>query len=146
MSADRYAAIHAAHRWEVPALFNIAHACCGRWAADRALRAVLGRRIGATAAYVLGSAAAANRLANALAAVGIGRADKVALVLPQRPETVVAHIAATSCAVTVPLSFLFGPTRSNTGSTTPKQRSHSSTRSRCRISSRSATVAPGSRT
>ena len=36
MAVDRYAEIHAAHRWDVPARFNIAHACCGRWADDRA--------------------------------------------------------------------------------------------------------------
>jgi acetyl-CoA synthetase len=52
----------------------------------------------------------ANRLSNALAALGIGRGDKVALVLPQRPETIVAHLAISQLgAVAVPLSFLFGP-------------------------------------
>ena len=52
----------------------------------------------------------ANRLSNALAALGVGRGDKVALILPQRPETVVAHIATYQLgAVAVPLSFLFGP-------------------------------------
>ena len=112
MSVDRYAAIHDAHRWEVPALFNIAHACCGRWAADRARFALYWEdESGATAAYTFWDLQQqANRLANALAAMGVGRGDKVALVLPQRPETVVAHIAAYQLgAVTVPLSFLFGP-------------------------------------
>ena len=33
---DRYAEIRGAFRWNVPASFNIAHACCARWAADRA--------------------------------------------------------------------------------------------------------------
>ncbi len=52
----------------------------------------------------------ANRLSNALAALGVARGDRVALVLPQRPETVVAHIAVYQMgAVSVPLSFLFGP-------------------------------------
>ena len=42
--------------------------------------------------------------------MGIGRGDKIALILPQRPETVVAHMAAYQLgAVAVPLSFLFGP-------------------------------------
>jgi len=35
-AVDRYAEIHASHRWEVPSDFNIAQACCGRWATDRA--------------------------------------------------------------------------------------------------------------
>ena len=52
----------------------------------------------------------ANRLSNALAERGIGRGDKVALILPQRPETAIAHIAVHQLgAVSVPLSFLFGP-------------------------------------
>jgi acetyl-CoA synthetase len=52
----------------------------------------------------------ANRLSNALTALGVARGDKIALMLPQRPETVVAHIAVNQMgAVAVPLSFLFGP-------------------------------------
>jgi len=52
----------------------------------------------------------ANRLSNGLTGLGIGRGDKVAIVLPQRPETAIAHIACYQLgAVTVPLSFLFGP-------------------------------------
>ena len=52
----------------------------------------------------------ANRLSNALAALGVRRGDKVAIMLPQRPETAIAHIACYQmAAVAVPLSFLFGP-------------------------------------
>ena len=112
MSTDRYAEIRAAHRWEVPERFNIADACCGRWAADRARFALYWEdESGATAAYTFWDLQQqANRLANALAALGIGRGDKVALILPQRPETVVAHVAVYQLgAVAVPLSFLFGP-------------------------------------
>jgi len=40
----------------------------------------------------------------------VRRGDKVALILPQRRETVVAHLAVYQMgAVAVPLSFLFGP-------------------------------------
>jgi acetyl-CoA synthetase len=45
-----------------------------------------------------------------LTALGVERGDRVALVLPQRRETLVAHIAVYQMgAVAVPLSFLFGP-------------------------------------
>ena len=44
---DRYDELYRSFRWDVPERFNIAQACCGRWAADRsALRAVLGGRVG----------------------------------------------------------------------------------------------------
>ncbi len=53
---------------------------------------------------------AANRLSNALRAFGIARGDRVALILPQRPQTIVAYLACFQMgAVAVPLSFLFGP-------------------------------------
>jgi len=112
MTTDRYAEICAAHRWQVPPEFNLAHACCGRWADDRARFALYWEdEAGATAAFTFWDLQQqANRLSNVLAALGVGRGDKVALILPQRPETVVAHIAVYQLgAVTVPLSFLFGP-------------------------------------
>src|SRR4030095_16575326 len=112
VTVDRYAEIYAAHRWEVPAQFNIAHACCGRWANDRSRFALYWEdESGATAAFTFWDLQQqANRLSNALAALGLARGDKIALILPQRPETVVAHMAAYQLgAVAVPLSFLFGP-------------------------------------
>ena len=112
MTTDRYAEICANHRWDVPGQFNIADACCRRWAADRTRFAVYWEdESGATAACTFWDLQQqANRLANALAALGVGRGDKVALMLPQRIETVVAHIAVYQLgAVAVPLSFLFGP-------------------------------------
>jgi acetyl-CoA synthetase len=109
---DRYAEIHDSYRWDVPADFNLAHACCTRWANDRARFALYWEdEDGTRAAFTFFDIAQqANRLSNALAARGVSRGDRVALLLPQRPETVVAHIAAYQLgAVTVPLSFLFGP-------------------------------------
>jgi acetyl-CoA synthetase len=50
-----------------------------------------------------------NRFANALTALGIGRGDRVGIILPQRVETAVAHIAVYKLgAIAVPLSILFG--------------------------------------
>ena len=112
MRGDSYAEIHAAYRWDVPAEFNIAAACCGRWASDRARFALYWEdEQGDTAACTFWDLQQqANRLSNALAALGVGRGDRVALVLPQRPETVVAHLAVYQLgAIAVPLSFLFGP-------------------------------------
>ena len=84
---DRYADIHASWRWDVPADFNIAHACCTRWANDRARFAMYFEdEDGTSAAYTFFDLSQqANRLSNALAGCGIGRGDRVALILPQRP-------------------------------------------------------------
>ena len=96
MPVDRYADIFAAHRWNVPAEFNIAQVCCTRWADERSRVALYWEdESGATASFTFRELQQqADRLSNALAALGIGRADKIAIILPQRPETVVAHLAA----------------------------------------------------
>src|ERR1700682_3605695 len=112
MAPDRYREVYAQHRWEVPAEFNIATAACSRHAADRSRFAMYWEdESGATAALTFWDLQQqANRLSNALAALGVGRGDAVAIILPQRPETAIAHIACYQMgAVAVPLSFLFGP-------------------------------------
>jgi acetyl-CoA synthetase len=54
--------------------------------------------------------ARANQLSHALKALGVKRGDRVAVVMPQRIETAVAHIALYQMgAVAMPLSMLFGP-------------------------------------
>ena len=50
-----------------------------------------------------------NRLANALRAHGIGRGDRVSILLPQSPEVAAIHIAIYKLgAVALPLAVLFG--------------------------------------
>src|SRR6266851_976749 len=110
--SDRYSALYEAFRWQVPADFNIAHWTCRRWAADRERLALHWEdESGARETWTYWDLQqAANRLSNALAALGVGRGDRVALILPQRPETVVTYLACFQmAAVAVPLSFLFGP-------------------------------------
>ena len=109
---DRYDELYKSFRWDVPARLNIAQACCGRWAADRTRFALYWEdESGATAAYSFWDIqAAANRLSNALAALGVRRGDRVALILPQRPETAIAYMAIFQMgAIALPLSHLFGP-------------------------------------
>ena len=99
-------------RWQVPARYNIARACCGRWAEDRSRFALYYEdEAGATSAWTFWDIQReANRLANVLAALGVMRGDRVAILLPQRPQTAIAHIACYQMgAVAVPLSHLFGP-------------------------------------
>ena len=112
---DHYAAMHGAFGWHVPERFNMAQACCGRWAGrgDAASRVAVVAD-GTGLAPVQWSYAqlqqAANRLSNALAVLGVQRGDRVAIVLPQRFETAVAYMAVLQLgAVAMPLSMLFGP-------------------------------------
>jgi len=109
---DRYEELYRSHRWEVPARFNIARACCGRWAADRNRFALYWEdESGERAAYSFWDIQQqANRLSNALAALGVQRGDRVAIILPQRPETAIAYMALFQMgAIALPLSHLFGP-------------------------------------
>ena len=112
MGADGYREIYAAFRWDVPADFNITQFACRRWAKDRHRLAVHWEdESGETEVWSYWDLQqAANRLSNALTALGVARGDRVALILPQRPQTVVAYLACFQMgAIAVPLSFLFGP-------------------------------------
>ncbi len=112
MALDRHRDIHAAFRWSVPADFNITEWACRRWSMDRPRLALRWEdESGETQAWTYRELQdSANRLSNALTALGVARGDRVAIVLPQRPETVVAYFACFQMgAIAVPLSFLFGP-------------------------------------
>ncbi|XVH31775.1 acyl-CoA synthetase [Haloferacaceae archaeon DSL9] len=53
---------------------------------------------------------ASNRIADALADLGIGEGDRVAVVVPQKPANPLTHLACWKLgAISVPLSILFGP-------------------------------------
>ena len=109
---DRYAELYRAFRWNVPQRYNMAHACCGQWAEDRNRFALYWEdESGASAAYSFWDVqVAANRLSNALAGLGVRRGDRVAIILPQRPETAIAYMAIFQMgAIALPLSHLFGP-------------------------------------
>src|SRR5512147_1753067 len=104
---DRYREVFDAFRWSVPADFNITAWACTRWAEDRHRLALQwedeGGEVRACTYWELQREA--NRLSNALAALGIARGDRVAILLPQRPETVVAYFACFQMgAIAVPLS------------------------------------------
>lgn len=108
--ADHWAVLHAGFRWHVPADLNLAEVCCGRWARDTP-DAVAIVESDADAVFTYGELQrAANRLANGLRQLGVSRADRVAIVMPQRFETAVAHVALAQLgAIGVPLTMLFGP-------------------------------------
>jgi acetyl-CoA synthetase len=107
--------MHAGFGWQVPEHFNIAQACCGRWARqpDATKRIAIrahGARAGAEFLSYRGLQEAADRASGMLRRLGVRRGDRVAIVMPQRFETAIAYMAVFQLgAVAMPLSMLFGP-------------------------------------
>ena len=107
-----YDEVYRGFRWQVPARFNIASAACDRHAtgANR-LALIYEAPDGTVERFTFDDLARlSNRCANMLTALGIRRGDRVAVLLPQRPETAIAHLAIYKLgAVAVPLFVQFGP-------------------------------------
>ena len=107
-----YEELYRQFRWQVPAEFNIGVEVCDRWAERDP------GRLAIVAVDAAGHAQdvsygwlreTSNRLANALAASGIKRGDRVAILLPQAPEVAAIHIAIYKLgAIALPLATLFG--------------------------------------
>src|ERR1700759_1052309 len=108
---DSYDELYRDFRWDIPTRFNIARACCDRYADGSGRLALI---------YVDedGSAkrtsfdelrAFSSRFANVLKSDGLIRGDRVAVFLSQSLELPVAHLAAFRAGlVSVPLFTLFG--------------------------------------
>ena len=111
-AARDYGALYRSFRWQIPARYNIGVDVCDRWAEiDPSRTAIF--NLGADGAVEEVSYGAlreaSNRLANAHAARGIGRGDRIALLLAQGPAVAVSHIAIYKLgAIALPLAMLFG--------------------------------------
>lgn len=116
--AESFVELHRSFRWVIPTYFNIGVDICDRWADREPNRlAIVDIDPGKpTREYSLGDLKAlSNRFANALRTRGIARhagemGDRVGILLPQRVETAVSHIAAAKLGcISIPLFSLFGP-------------------------------------
>jgi acetyl-CoA synthetase len=98
--------------WALPERFNIAEACCDAWARAEPDRLALRylRPDGEVRDYSYAQLQRASaRFGEALHAHGVGRGDRVAVLLPQTPEAAVTHLAVYRIgAVAVPVFTLFG--------------------------------------
>jgi acetyl-CoA synthetase len=109
---DSYDEVYGGFRWELPERFNIGVACCDRHADGTGRLALIYETPdGAVERFTFDDLRLlSNRCANALAGFGVGRGDRVGVLLPQRPETAIAHLAIYKLgAVAVPLFVQFGP-------------------------------------
>src|SRR6056297_2428318 len=103
--------LRAAFRWRIPPDFTIAKACCDVWAAAEPDRdAIIHIGEAGVRYWTYGDLKrASDRFANALRARGVGKGDRVAILLPQCPEAMIAHFAAMKLgAIVLPLFTLFG--------------------------------------
>src|SRR3954452_3572616 len=109
--ASDYAELYRNFRWDVPARFNIATACCDRYADGTGrLALVYVQDDGTTTRTSFDEVAdMSRRFANVLVADGLKRGDRVAVFLSQSLELPVAHLAAYRAAmISIPLFALFG--------------------------------------
>jgi acetyl-CoA synthetase len=110
--APDWESLCATHHWQMPARYNMAWDMCEKWAEaepDR-LALIYLRPDWETREYSFSQLSrASSRFANALAEHGVKRGDRVAVLLPQVPETILAHLAAYKLgAIALPLFTLFG--------------------------------------
>ncbi|MCX2725082.1 AMP-binding protein [Roseibium salinum] len=110
--ASDYDTLKARFEWSVPNIYNMAGAVSDRWAVQDPDRLAI-RHVLADGSHRDWSHKAlndaANRFANVLCAKGVQQGDRVALLLPQIPQTAIAHLGAYKMgAVAVPLAALFG--------------------------------------
>jgi acetyl-CoA synthetase len=107
-----YAELRRNFKWKIPQYYNIGVDVCDKWAGDPTRLALI---------YVdphereqkhtfRNLKDASNQLANGLKANAIKRGDRVGILLSQRPETLISHIAVYKLgAIAVQLLILFGP-------------------------------------
>jgi acetyl-CoA synthetase len=109
--ASTYDELYRDFRWDIPAHFNIATACCDRHAdgTGRLALIYLDEDGGATRTSFDQLGEFSRRFANVLKSDGLARGDRVAVFLSQSLELPVAHLAAfRSGLVSIPLFALFG--------------------------------------
>ena len=109
--AATYEDLCAGFAWAIPPRYNIGVDACDRWAAEAPGREalILADEAGARVVTYGELRDFSNRCANLLASRGVGRGDRVGVLLPQSLETAVAHIAVYKLgAIAIPLFTLFG--------------------------------------
>ena len=106
-------AIYRRFEWRIPEYFNIAQVVCDRHAeqAGGDIAIYCENESGKTRQLTFADLKRlSNQLANVLKHLGVEKGDRVGIILPQRPETVISHLGIYKLgAIALPLSVLFGP-------------------------------------
>ena len=103
--------IAAAFRWDLPVRYNIGVDVCDKWSHEPARIALIHKPpVGENVEYTFVEIRRlSNEAANLMLSAGLTRGDRIAVLLPQMPETAIAHVAIYKIgAIAVPLFSLFG--------------------------------------
>jgi acetyl-CoA synthetase len=109
--ATTYEELRREFRWSIPEYYNIGTDICDRHAETAGLALVYLSDDGHEQNYSFDQIQRwSNRFANGLEGLGLEAGDRLAVLLPQSPETAVAHVTGFRAGlITVPLFALFGP-------------------------------------
>ncbi len=111
VQANSYDGVVDTFRWAIPERYNIGVDVCDRWAQEPGRTALIHKAAdGSLTEYSFADISQlSNQAANFLTTLGLQRGDRIAILLPQDPQTAVAHVAVYKmAAIAVPLSTLFG--------------------------------------
>lgn len=110
--AATYADVHRALRWNIPPRFNMGVDVCDKNAeADPSrLALIVEDEQGRVTRHTFGEARRlSNQMANLFCAIGLGRGDRVGILLSQSLETPIAHVGAWKAGlISIPMFTLFG--------------------------------------
>ncbi len=106
-----FSQLAAAFRWELPKHYNIGVDVCDKWSHEATRVALIHKpAFGDNVEYTFADIRRlSNQAANLFLSDGLVRANRVAVLLPQQPETAIAHVAIYKMGgIAVPLFSLFG--------------------------------------
>ncbi|ADJ15520.1 AMP-binding protein [Halalkalicoccus jeotgali] len=111
LASDSYEQARREFEWSLPEDYNLAYDLLRKHADPDRPALYQASPDGRRETYTFGDLdRLSNRVANALEARGIGRGDRVGVVVPQKPENALTHLACWKIgAISLPLSPLFGP-------------------------------------
>lgn len=109
--AQDFERIAATFSWDLPEHYNIGVDVCDKWSHDPKRIALIHKPpIGTSIEYTFAEIRSlSNQAANLMLSARLTRGDRIAVLLPQMPETAIAHVAIYKMgAIAVPLFSLFG--------------------------------------